>query len=134
MDRELLFRGKRPDNGKWVEGGFVQSENSWIVTIEDPDGYFKHHLVYRSTVGQYTGLTDKNGVKIFEGDRVALINPKPFKNTTGVVQFVDGCFDVVFDREGFGRDYLKSLVCNWTCKVIGNIHDNPEWMGGKSNA
>ena len=128
-DREILHKAKRLDNGEWVEGYYVHNaagqhmmvggcyDKSYIMTEVDP-----------STVCRYTGLTDKHGTRIFEWDRVAVINPAPFNRTTGTVIFADGCFDVVFDRKDFGRDYLKCLVCNWTCEVIGNRWDNQELM------
>ena len=131
MEREILFRGKRDYNGEWLYGDLLSHayERPNIRPVNDVNNY----PVIPQTVGQYTSLNDKNGVKIFEGDIVEVLNPDPFINTTGVVVYNDGCFDVEFYRRDIVRDYLKCLVCNWACRVIGNIHDNPELLEEKEN-
>lgn len=137
MNRQILFKAKRKDNGEWVEGyyvycrkrryilqilnkeiGFDERENEWIEI--DP-----------GTICQYTGLTDKNGKKIFEGD---------------VVKYVDVCGEVKFGlhestwqinkyNQGFfvtfPKEYsLRSELGFWRNKivVIGNIFDNAELL------
>ena len=124
--REILFRGKRIDNGEWVE--------SWSILFGTDETV---HLLKKSpsenrgiensfcevdtfTVGQYTGLTDKNGKKIFEGDRVN----RNGKQAT--VVFDESEFSLAID----GNQYIQHglLVNLWKndLEVIGNIYDNLE--------
>ena len=130
--REILFRGKRVDNGGWVYGNLIQ-RNIWgavfpIIRAED-NGYgnFKEWEVIPETVGQYTGLKDKKGVKIFEGDVVRYLNS--IESGNGVVIF-DAC---AFLFNWIDIDETDSLLRHFQCseelKIIGNIHDNQELMG-----
>lgn len=134
--REYLFRGKRKDNGKWIEGDLTQDRDLGTAYISgwdyytDSDGLQREPFGYEvipETVGEFTDLTDKNGVKIFEGDIAKLPNPKPFKDFICFVQYNDGCFDLINKLRRW-RDYLKCYVCNHAVAVIGNIYDNPELL------
>lgn len=131
--REILFRGKRLDNGQWVEGHLVVCKNngrSFITELREVnEDSWLYWEVDQNTVDQYTGLTDKNGTKIFEGDIIAL-NPRRFANKK--VFYYTRC-------AGF---YMTSnpdipKTCEITAifnddsdiyEVIGNIYDNPELM------
>ena len=138
--REILFRGKRLDNGEWVEGNLFVSDTdgrtyilagSRIVTIEwevDP-----------STVGQYTGLKDKNGERIFEGDIVECVSWNEyfsipeynlFQNfrRVMVVVFHTGFFCMKESMPDPLRPNYWDLIYNGDIEIIGNIHDNPEFM------
>lgn len=149
--REIIFRGKRVDNGEWVEGYLIQKggetfiarypyftgkvhETSWLefcfggfITV-DPE-----------TVGQYTGLTDKNGKKIFEGDivRTHYANaPKAVFVETVVfdggkfcaTSTNEGCKTTAALWDGVPRLAIDKSVYMDEVEVIGNIHDNPKLL------
>lgn len=149
--REILFRGKCTDTGKWYEGRYIHLHKTTYCFKEDyeknPDNDI-HQIVFEQmtdwclpnrhlrvgvipeTVGQYTGLTDdKNGKKIFEGDIVAV--------------YVKGCRTIctVSWAETVAHFQLWQIntipgtptalnLGNYDCEVIGNIHDNPELLKG----
>lgn len=134
MDREILFRGKRLDNGEWVEGNLVvkkdpllKTDYCFILAQGKGDSFVTWHKVDPSTVGQYTGLTDKNGKRIFEGDIVEGCDFTPEDGGYGVVGYDDGAFEITGNNiEGtFHENYWGVDL-----EVIGNIHDNPELMRG----
>ncbi len=127
--REILFRGKRVDNGEWVYGSFIPDLMEVFCGDTRLDGFIKPYAktkeerlmreVLRETVGQYTGLTDKNGNKIFEGDIL--------KTSIGCI------FSVEWEKEGRFLGFTserKIVYVNREPKaeVIGNIHDNPELL------
>lgn len=116
--REILFKGKRIDNGEWVEGFYFEEIGSFI--IEKPSCVSTHtFLVDPATVGQYTGLTDKNGVKIFEGDIARFecyaINDDPFEGEC-LYEGNKFVFDCGFDVSEWNEEIHSA-------EVIGNIYD-----------
>ena len=155
--REILFRGKRVDNGEWVNGYFIKANHHWhehgvhedwiaVDTIQN-GGWCNvrgKYAVAPETIGQYTGLTDKNGNKIFEGDIVK------FGQNLYQITFECGSF-ALLDKQGFiiakiggMNDRCYSLMnlyleCCWEdnwaydIEVIGNIHDNPELLKESDN-
>lgn len=140
--REILFRGKREDNGEWVYGMPCATRQSGIYAIQTLDGGIFD--VIPETVGQYTGLTDKTSSMIFEGDILLVKTTLDSLDKTtrddeytvmGVVVFNEGHFEL----EGKGLVLctywgLKSLYTAAHFKeyeVIGNIHDNPELLKGR---
>ena len=140
--REILFRGQTRRYGEkvrlngekiksnWVYGGiFPQNGDGDFAIIYQQEPTVEKYPVYADTVGQYTGLTDKNGTKIFEGD---------------IVKYGDTVHNVVFEQRNgtayFGLVYstLETLSFGYyqdlkQIEVIGNIYDNPELVGGEEN-
>jgi uncharacterized phage protein (TIGR01671 family) len=121
--REILFRGKRIDNGEWVYGWYMEYPfGRWplkpcIVPSELAcDGELRHCEVDPSTVGQYTGFDDKNGKKIFENDIVK--SDWGYGELNTKVEF----------RDIFFADNECTISEN--IEVIGNIFDNPDLLGG----
>lgn len=123
--REILFRGKQRDNGEWFYGDLIHLNH--CVSIRSKDCA---HSVVPETVGQYTGLTDKNGRKIFEGD---LIRSTETEETAIVQWFSEHSAFMIWcktsNQVGFLYECEKSII-----EVIGNVHDNPELIGGEENA
>lgn len=162
MEREILFRGKRVDNSEWVYGDLSQYKD---VPTSNIDFYcidtmpiekdFGHtHKVDKNTIGQFTGLTDNNGIKIFENDIVEI------ETEIGNREIKDFWKDVQV-RQGYAYDYkvrIDQAIVQWNskkgmwdlkvynngrykrkaklfvyrhngCKVIGNIYDNLELLG-----
>ncbi|HCJ4349383.1 TPA: hypothetical protein NR332_002895 [Listeria innocua] len=143
--REIEFRGKRIDNGEWVYGNLMQFEDSaTFIFADERKGAstltYAHfiinnmHAIDEKTVGQYTGLKDKNGKKIFEGDIVAF-SEDDFHVFNSQVEYFseDGypAFDIkvpstyYFDSNVFSEVSMSGL---YEIEVIGNIHENPELM------
>ena len=135
--RQILFRGKRVDNGYWVVGELKTDPDldrayiSWLYyfTVEgDRQRDFKEKEVDPETVGQYTGLIDKNGRKIFEGDILGFKyddEDNHIVKFNGYVGFFDGFFGFV--EKDYSPDILDTDLASQS-EIIGNIYDNPELM------
>ena len=128
--REILFRGKRLDNGDWVYGyyvhiGPVSCQRTYIIPEYSSALYVNE--VYPSTVGQYTGLNDKHGKRIFEGDVAKVLQGKD--KDIAYVGFENGAF-MLYPKTGniYERTLWEYWYNDWDIEVIGNITDNPEFL------
>ncbi len=150
--REILFRGKRVDNGEWAYGYYAESHRSmnskikphkaWIVESFASNGGWLtpmiRRAIYDETVGQYTGLVDKYGKQIFEGDILGAKHPKQMKAVPCLVKYgeykdedsLSDCRYLGFCLQALGKccSILTPLSDGIEYEVIGNIHDNPELL------
>ena len=153
--REILFRGKRTDNGEWIYGDLMQNVD--CIKIREQEKDVKHIAksfeIDLETVGQYTDLADKNGKRIFEGDIIRYTFDSPddptatengLKVRTGrifwsdwrasfaVTAGINGSASINNDVARYvrGRQVYEYVRGANTVEVIGNIHDNPELLKG----
>lgn len=137
---EILFRGMRKDNGEWVYGYYVPHNNKSYIYYEEIDemcqtgSWLNGIEVIPETVGQDTGLCDKNGNRIFDGDVVAGLIFWQNEKKNGIVDFRDGSFGLIWYRGDIEMFYPFTSMCNIEYEVIRNIHDNPELLGEVSDA
>ncbi len=135
--REILFKGKRISNGEWVEGFAIFADNKAFILnnakVEFDKGFNENRLnfvlieVIPETVGQYTGKTDKNGKKIFEGD-IVVMNIKGY-NTICKVAWADNVAQFqLWQTNTIPHTPTALNLGNYDCEIIGNIHDNPELL------
>ena len=134
--REILFRGKSTDTGAWVYGYYCGSFGDFdeheICDIADPT--CSRIDVDPETVGQYTGLTDKNGKRIFEGDILDVSGSFDavllgYRNGRAIVRWDEDVSG--FEPFAYYDSDCGLYICEKECVAIGNIHDNPELIGGK---
>jgi len=150
MNREIIYRGKRCSDGEWVYGYYVESKyswkghkphRSWIVPNAISNGGFFNVLgryaVKDDTVGQFTGLLDKNGNKVFEGDIVEVYDftSAYASKYRGVVKMYRGSWcveyeDSILDMVAHPRLFFDDFADRKT-EVISNIYDNPELLSTK---
>ena len=140
-EREILFRGKRVDNGEWIEGYFLpgnerKSLHPCIFVYLPETQSFECFDIDIDTLGEYTGVKDKNGTRIFEGDIIKITG----FHTTAIAAVKYGSpsekstswgwyFD---DNDGHTYFLMSKAFCkDYNAIIIGNIHDNPELLKGE---
>jgi uncharacterized phage protein (TIGR01671 family) len=149
--REILFRGKTKDNGEWVEGFYSKAKDYLSekeihvifpldLTLYPHSEFSSYEEIIPETIGQYTGLTDKNGKKIFEGDVIKYkevhkfddvddipsLEPENIEEKIGVIKYENGKFAPIPELH-YCDDYWYAYgYINF--EVVGNIHDNPELL------
>ena len=140
--REILFRGKHSHKSMWDYGDlYIDHDKVYIGMRETMHGVRVHGEVIPDTIGQYTGLTDKNGKKIFEGDILSIARRMDGMGTyyfpaieypVNVVVKWDMC-SWMWETIAEDTRYISfpDAWCHYECEVIGNIHDNPELMEGE---
>jgi len=140
--REIFYRGQTRRYGEkirmngekvpsnWVYGGICQGKGDFSIIYGSMDvereNPTEKHVVYTDTIGQYTGLTDKNGTKVFEGDIVKLFYKDGFE--IGLIGWSNIDFRYKFaspDGMAYGFDVTDAF------EVVGNVHDNPELLKGE---
>lgn len=130
MNRTIKFRGKRLDNDEWVYGYYV--EDGFInICSHNEDDFLQYNIVDPDTVGQFTGLLDRNGKEIYEGDILQWTenghksNPMEVVVKYGAFGYLYYGFHSLVGNTNF-TFYLKGTDSRF--EIIGNIHDNPELM------
>ena len=121
VNREILFRGKRADTKEWIYGDVQQNVDAVKIREQEPNiqHVARSFVVIPETVGQYTGMKDKNGRRIFEGD---IILPHGYKPEACPVFYEDFCFQI---------DSNICVLCvadEEDIEVIGNIYDKPDLL------
>lgn len=126
--REILFRGKRTDNGEWVFGDLVHFPDRTKIDTHKNGQPWRGYDVYPDTVGEFTGLTDKNGKRIFEGDIVS-VKIGGLKRK-GVVFYEDIAtrFGLAIGTEKNFSFLGRQMAKTYEAEAIGDIHDNPELL------
>lgn len=124
--REILFRGKRVDNGEWGFGSLsIRPNGAHDISMPDDDFGSWWYEVDPATVGQFTGLLDKTGKRIFEGDIVECVYDGVLHVYVVVYDLSELGFKATNGKENYGKDF-EYLPCCEEVIIIGNVHDNSE--------
>ena len=130
MERKIIFRGKNIHTGEWLYGDYHREGKTHYIT--KPEQYLREYapiefIVDGKTIGQFTGLLDKNGKEIYEGDVIlqqGYSGKKPM-----LVRFEHGAFIVGW--HGGSSTQTRPMLIQKRCEVLGNIYDNPELISKK---
>ena len=134
--RDIEFRGKRTDNGEWVYGNLVRGCDEkyvYIVEFGNRELCRNYVNVNPETVGQYTGLKDKNGTKIFEGDIVYAVSKFDAADMAVVYNSAEFRLVLCEDYKTYKPGLRFKCYERFNMQVIANIYDNPELLGGNNN-
>ena len=125
--REILFRGKRIDNSEWVYGYYVPVCFGRFpckpAIVPESDGTWEPIEVKKETVGQYTGLTDKNGTKIFEGDIIVVSTSEKEKTKKYRVEFDNGIFGIRFPAHAYNNTIIPLRSFDYIETIKGEEND-----------
>lgn len=144
--RDIEFRGRRTDNGEWVYGNLVRGcdeQYAYIVEFGNKELCRNYVDIDPETVGQYTGLKDENGKKIFEGDIVKCVDANNGGSFSAIVSFGNPNYEYNWGFQLFqmGGDNLNTDILLWVdmeeagayIEVISNIYDSAKIIGGNNN-
>ena len=131
VNREILFRGKRADTKEWIYGDVQQNVDAVKIREQEPNiqHIARSFVVIPETVGQFTGLTDIHGVKIFEGDIIKQYEKTQFGDPVsdfGLVKWDNKECMLFRTSTRIGKDRL--VTSRDIYEVVGNINDNPELL------
>lgn len=131
MEREILFRGKYKISGQWVYGDLAHHDEGRVFIRYWRCGTYASYEVDPATVSQYTGLTDRARIKVFEGDCCTVTKPGAFAR--GFITFYQGCF--LFEENNTGNllRLCDMEINGYQLDVRGNIHDNPELLEAQND-
>ena len=138
MNRVIKFRGKRPDNGKWYFGSLVTWQNGYVEIIDEKENKAGREkiTVLPKTVGQFTGLKDKDGKEIYEGDIITIKYDKEEVYVRKLIRYIPELsafcsanikelgLKFIYPYSSITQEYINELHF----EVIGNIHDNPDLL------